>query len=1257
MKRIVLCLIAGSLVAAAWAMPQPTFHASYDAGFDADSAAGDPTARLVGEPESVEGISGQAIRVGKDIGHAAYAIPGNLNLPRGSVELWVHPADWELADEVFSTFFKASAEDGIHLYKYMKPQLLFYMITEGAKSGSAAWILPDELTDWADRPWHHLCATWDGGAMRIYLDGEFKAKTTGVLPKSVPEVFQIGEGAGGLGGGAQTDIDEVYVYDRPLTDAEVQQAYLRLALPTTEAWSEPSIAVPHLDLAPTTDAHLSDPAWNWAAGLGGFVDRRTGRVAAEQPSVLLCMTGGTLHVAWDAPLCDGETPELRVRLGEYEGERPELTVNADGSLEAPFEGATAAARVEGDRWVGEMALPLLAAGEEGAGLPTQGKRDEAGRVEAKLVGNFSFRWPDGGWQSWAWAVPEDNAGKLGIITIAKGIPATKLLPLQWTDDHVRVGVELRGYESWKDVTVTVSMHDINGQSQFTTRQPLGNVFGAHQRRVWLDVPLGNEDALTAFVIVGGIEKVSALLQCIPADFRRSLACELEYARFNEELTVALRPSRDELLARATGGVATITRKGEPEPALRTDLSPTAEGTVAGVADISPLQPGAYTVHGAITDAQGAVLASVEQPWRCEEDGRDWLHSLGVVEGVLPPWTPVTLDGAVAGCWGREHDLAHGLPTRITSAGEELLAGPITLNAGDADLGAALKAKVRRIDETAIEIRGKGTTGALQADLDGRLEYDGLLRYQITLTPEQAAAADGLSLTIPLRTEHATLLNFTPMDFDAPPVYEGEGSFAQGVPAGEGTVWSAGFVPFVWVGDEDVGLSWMMEDDRAFDLPEGLPAVEIVRTGDVTELRVHFRAPGEGATLTEPLTIDFALQATPVRPLPENWRAWRWITPKWTMEPEEHAQPEHRWTNIVNYWWTLYGDTIGSPVAREGDASPEYAAHIRAKGGLLTPYMESGSLPLALPEGRRYAEDWCVVPKRTADNMVKCCPRSEFADYVVWYCERLLSDLDAPGVYIDLVGVHPCSHAEHGCGYERDGQVRPSVPIFAARRMYQRLRGLFIQHGIDPLIVTSSRWKTPQYYYADSACTGEQFYHPINTEKLPYHEIVSLDHWRAEFLSPQFGNVAVFLPAWRDAAVYARPDETRQMLALTLQHEVEAWAIWCNGAQIRGTWDAKEHFGMTPDARFHPYWRDGSPVTADSDAVLVGVYTRPGAAMAVVSSRSDEPLEVTLTPDSAALRLAAQAAAIDAETGEALPMEDGRTTIAVDAWNFRMVLWR
>jgi len=1240
MRATATLLALLALTPLAQALPEPIFEASYDAGFDADRALGSPAGEAAGEPLLVPGKLGQAARVGRELGQINYASAGNFDLQRGTIEAWVRAVDWEPGDPNFCTIFGTK---GFHLYKYQGASLLFYMITEGAEHGSAAWA---DLTDVDVQRWHHWCFTWEGGDMAVYRDGALQKRSTGTLPRTVDPSFHVGTGPGGFGASAQTEIDELRIYDRPFTDDEVRAAWLRLGIADTEAYTPPRLQVPQTEMAPALDDDLSDAAWHWAAGAGGFVDRATGRVAAEQPTVMLLAVGDRLYAGWRVP-ARGDA-------------RPGLTITAttpDGSITSmDLPEPTRAA----DAWVCEAAVPLRLAGEDGAGaLTIEGERDDTGRVTGSMRADLVLTWSDGARSSWAYALSDVGAEGLGTLEITTNRPAALLLAPSWGDDALRVGVELRGFDSWHDARLSARLRSLDGVT-FDAAQPLGRIFGAHRREAWLEIPLGDAQAVALEVELTSADRDgtpwTALRQSLPATFLRSLACELTYHRFDELLDIALRPARDQVLRAAAGGGATVTRVGEARPAAEVRLSPTPKGTVAGRADITKLAPGEYVVRGMVTDGSGKTLATVEAPWTCEQDGWAWVRALGQVEGVLPPWTPVEVQGTVARCWGREFDLGGGLPTRITSQATELLSGPVTLSAalGGEQVGlATTNARVRGDGPVGVEVRSSQETAGLAVDTRGRLEYDGLVRYQVTLTPQRPTRVGDLTLTIPLHTAHATLLNFTPMDPAQEAVYEGEGSFAHGLPEGDGVAWSAGFVPFVWIGDEDVGLSWMMEDDRAFELGEGEAAVEIVRAGERTELRISLNR--RARTLTEPITIDFALQPTPVRPLPADWRTWRWTSNKWAVPADTSLHGGRGWTNISCYWWTLWGDIIGWPVPRDGNAVAEYADYLREGGALLVPYMQSGSVPTRVPEGRTYLEQWQTLPSRTADQMTKCCPRSDFAEYVVWNCAYELEHLGAPGVYIDLAGIRACTNEAHGCGYRHGEEVRPTMAIFAARRMYQRLRGLYLERGIDPLIVTSSRWKWPQYFYADSACSGEQFYHPINTDKLPYHEIVPLDHWRAEFLSPQFGNVSVFLPAWRDTAVYTRPDETREMLALTLQHEIEVWPIWCNTSEVAATWTAKERFGMTPETQFHPYWRAQTLVGSDAPDLLLGVYTRPGAAMAVITSTADQDREIEIAADLAQLGLPADAIALDAATGEALDLRDERLRLAVGGHDFRMVL--
>ncbi|HRR33604.1 MAG TPA: hypothetical protein P5026_05865 [Kiritimatiellia bacterium] len=60
-------------------------------------------------------------------------------------------------------------------------------------------------------------------------------------------------------------------------------------------------------------------------------------------------------------------------------------------------------------------------------------------------------------------------------------------------------------------------------------------------------------------------------------------------------------------------------------------------------------------------------------------------TLAVALAAVPrPWTPVTVDGGQIGVWGRTYGFAsNALPTAVTSAGGDLLAGPMRIVCADA----------------------------------------------------------------------------------------------------------------------------------------------------------------------------------------------------------------------------------------------------------------------------------------------------------------------------------------------------------------------------------------------------------------------------------------------------------------------------------------------------------------------------------------------------------------------------------------------
>jgi hypothetical protein len=92
----------------------------------------------------------------------------------------------------------------------------------------------------------------------------------------------------------------------------------------------------------------------------------------------------------------------------------------------------------------------------------------------------------------------------------------------------------------------------------------------------------------------------------------------------------------------------------------------------------------------------------------------------------------------------------------------------------------------------------------------------------------------------------------------------------------------------------------------------------------------------------------------------------------------------------------------------------------------------------------------------------------------------------------------------------------------------------------------------------------------------------------------------------------------------------------------------------PDVRVFNYWQPDHPVRVEGTDAATLVVSKPGSAIVVVCDYADGGT-LTLTPDAKALGIESDFAAKDAETGEALPVTDGKVTFALKKHDFRMVV--
>jgi len=251
-----------------------------------------------------------------------------------------------------------------------------------------------------------------------------------------------------------------------------------------------------------------------------------------------------------------------------------------------------------------------------------------------------------------------------------------------------------------------------------------------------------------------------------------------------------------------------------------------------------------------------------------ESRPEWLGSReGISYGVLEPWTPVEVecedgDGLLVRVWGREYAFAVSpFLDGVETAGASVLAAPVMLR-GEVDdkevqwEAAAADVKVQTPAVTAFTRDWRA--GDLQLSARTEIEYDGMVRIDWELTAARAVTVQRLSLEIALQAEHARYLYHFPGSW-------GEVYNAGALPA-EG--FEGPFRPFIWLGDEERGLSWFCESDRNWLPADKERVTEIAREGERTVIRLHLvDVPLTiGPYSRDKLSYTFGFQATPVKPV-------------------------------------------------------------------------------------------------------------------------------------------------------------------------------------------------------------------------------------------------------------------------------------------------------------------------------------------------------------------------------------------------------
>lgn len=586
-----------------------------------------------------------------------------------------------------------------------------------------------------------------------------------------------------------------------------------------------------------------------------------------------------------------------------------------------------------------------------------------------------------------------------------------------------------------------------------------------------------------------------------------------------------------------------------------------------------------------------------------------------------------------------------------------------------------------------------------------IESDGMIRFIIDVNASGEALFEDIRLRVPLNNDYFQYLHYL-----AENRIKGD---SQSLPKGEGLIWGSeeaqrtfvttklarksdvdgfvananvvnSFLPMVWVGSGDDGLAWFAESDESWQDQKGKSIVELKRTGGLLEFNVNFIV---GAARRKSLHLDFGLQATPVKPMPEGWRTWQEYNGRMLHEGKRQDWSYYD-TNIpagsdqvimfdldfIGFdTYYRFSRTIPNP-----QKTREIVRKLKDRRYIVLAYTTPSIITPTSGFPKDW-EDWRIIPKRVlkwdpknkgtpVDRQYMCHNAPGNYLHMLEYIERLVKEYDLDGAYVDVpFFVRGCMAP--GCSYVRaDGQRQPTFRIFLIREFYKKLASIFVRHGKYPyvLVHNSGGFLIPAYSFCWAGKPGE-FMAEINYEQ--NHIEYFRDHLAqaiVEFNPRPWGLVPFCMDdikftrytTLKSNQTHGRKDDfeeefKQRYMGIPLLHD-GLLMNWCSTPKFSfPIYKARMDFGIgEPDVKFHAYWDSEALKTSDPE-VKLSYYTRDKAVMLVLVNFSDKKTDCTIKLPPAILSRIGDGL-VDPISRETIAVQDGSIVVPLAPQMYRLL---
>lgn len=696
-----------------------------------------------------------------------------------------------------------------------------------------------------------------------------------------------------------------------------------------------------------------------------------------------------------------------------------------------------------------------------------------------------------------------------------------------------------------------------------------------------------------------------------------------------------------------------------------------DGAFDDVVDIPDLKAATLSSgdggYVARVEVQGVADAKREIAFR--RDVFEWEgNRIGLSGTVPPPFVPVTTNGNRVSVVLRDHDIGEfGLWRQVVAAGKPLLARP-------------------------MRIVAKGG-GSLPRGLSARTSWDvdGMMEWTLSLP---AGKCGPLSLEIPVRGERATLYHSVADGLRINP--------AGRIPSGTGRVWDSSqpsrvallgtYLPYIWIGGPLRGIAVFGDNDRGWvlsDADDAPPCQELVREADGTVV-LRLNIVQKDVDLAAPRTVRMAFQATPVKPMLENWRSrsrgdlmagayiwgashsgpWPWDETDTFFRKMGEARRTgkadmayaDKFADDYPYMWPK-----GSPMYEEKHKIllTHYRSGLtRSAWSFKDPkkfifYTNARGIEFGVKSGQTFADEWCRQQwtarpfNRESGHAYDLDPVKSYADCAVTWYKAMVETGAADGIYWD--DVFPSGNFNLGVtdAYRAPGgEIQPTCGIFSMRSLVRRCAVMMAEIGKDP----RDNWvhMTNTAMAPVSAFAGVHYDWEDTAGDTAIQERYSRGYVLATAIGRQMGcRVGVMgYFATKDPASEKLRRLERTGTGACLANELE-WPrvkIWRDVHGRLCEWGYRK-----PDTKV---WNDFDedvpfPVETKGPECAALAMSRGGEALVVVSDWSSGG-EYSVRPDCAALGIRSGFEAYDFETGKPLAVEGGAVRLPIGKYDFAIL---